>query len=129
MHYETLSDLSPPSSGIGQNRKRDEFAHDFDLFLEQQSRQHKKNEFDHYMSLPPPSLVSRTALEWWHHNSNEYPRLALMARDVLPVPATGTGVERIFSIVGKVATSSRASLDPSTIQESMMFKDHLARHK
>ena len=80
------------------------------------------------MSLPPPSARSGTALEWWHRNSNEYPRLARMVRDVLAVPGTGAGVERIFSIAGKVAISTHASLDPSTIQDAMMFKNHLIHH-
>ena len=51
-----------------------------------------------------------------------------MVRDVLAVPATGAGVERIFNIAGKVAISTHASLDPSTIQDAMMFKNHLIRH-
>ena len=125
--YETLTHLIPFSSGIGEKRKHDRFVNDFDLFLEKQARLQTKNEFDRYLSLPPPPTRSGTALEWWYRNSTEFPRLARMARDVLAVPATGAGVERVFSVAGKVATSSRALLDPSTIQETMMFRNHLAR--
>jgi len=127
-YYETLTHLIPHSSGIGQKRKHAEFTHDFESFIEEQARQQTKNEFDHYMSLPPPSTRSGTTLEWWHRNSKEYPRLARMAQDILAVPCTGAGVERIFSIARRVAISSRASLDPSTIQDTMMFKNHPMRH-
>ena len=127
-HYEPLTHLVKPSNGIGEKHKYEAFTNDFALFIEEQVRQQRKNEFDHYMSLPPPSARSVTALEWWHRNSNEYARLARIVSDVLAVPATGAGVERIFSIAGKVAISTHASLDPSTIQDAMMFKNHLIYH-
>jgi len=127
-NYEPLTYLVKPWSGSGEKRKYEAFSNDFDLFIEEQARHQKKNEFDHYMSLPPPSARSGTALEWWHRNSKEYPRLARMVRDVLAVPGTRAGVERIFSIAGKVVISTRASLDPSTIEDAMMFNNHLIRH-
>jgi len=83
------------------------------------------NDFDRY--LLAPRSHERSALEWWKKYQHEYPGLARMARDVFAVPASGAGVEREFSKGGRVATWTRARLNPDTIQESMMFKSYLAR--
>ena len=51
-----------------------------------------------------------------------------MARDVYAVPATGAGVEREFSISGRVITKQRNRLNPSTIRDVMQYKRWVARH-
>ena len=51
-----------------------------------------------------------------------------MARDTFAVPATGAGVERVFSKSGRVASWTRARLDHKMITESMFYKDMLYRH-
>ena len=45
-----------------------------------------------------------------------YSKLSKMARDVMAVPATGAGVEREFSISGRVVTKPRNRLSP-TVQQ------------
>ena len=40
--------------------------------------------------LAPPLL-------FWKDNQHRFPALAALARDVLSVPATGAGVERLFN--------------------------------
>ena len=50
-----------------------------------------------------------------------------MARDTFAVSATGAGVERQFSLSGRVATWGRALLKPETICEIMRYKDYLNR--
>jgi len=52
-----------------------------------------------------------------------------MARDTLAVPATGAGVERAFSLSGRVVTVIRTQLSPETIRDIMLYKNHLARRK
>jgi hypothetical protein len=44
-----------------------------------------------------------------------------MARDILSIPATGAGVERLFNSARDVCYYRRGSLTSSTIQELMMF--------
>lgn len=34
---------------------------------------------------------------FWKENQHRYPALASVARDVLSIPATGAGVERLFN--------------------------------
>lgn len=52
-----------------------------------------------------------------------------MARDTFAVPATGAGMEREFSISGRVITKQRNRLNPSTIRDLMQFKRWAARHE
>jgi hypothetical protein len=51
----------------------------------------------------------------------------MMARDVFAVPPSGAGVEREFSIAGKVATSQRNQLHANTITAIMIYKNYLTR--
>jgi len=57
-----------------------------------------------------------------------YPKLSKMARDVLAVPATGAGVEKEFSISGRVVTKQRNRLSPTTIRGIMQYKRWVAKH-
>ena len=50
-----------------------------------------------------------------------------MTRDIFAVPATGAGVERMFSKSGRVATWTRARLQSMTIVETMLYKELLGR--
>src|SRR5437667_12629223 len=40
-------------------------------------------------------------LDYWRDHSHDFPHLNLMARDTFAVPATGAGVERMFSKSGR----------------------------
>src|SRR5437762_12202968 len=68
------------------------------------------------------------ALEWWKESHSMYPKLSKMARDVLAVPATSAGIEREFSISGRVVTKQRNRLSPTTIRDLMQYKRWVARH-
>ena len=61
-------------------------------------------------------------LQWWSKSQSIFPKLSKMARDVYAVPATGAGVEREFSISGRVITKQRTWLNPSTIRDVMQYK-------
>ncbi len=86
------------------------------------------NEYDHYISSP---LVTYAipVLDWWRQNDSGYPKLSLMVRDTLAVPATGAGVERQFSRSGRIVTPLRHRLNPETVHDIMMYKNDLARKR
>src|SRR5947207_11252276 len=50
-----------------------------------------------------------------------------MIHDTFAVPATGAGVERIFSKSGRVAIWGRTRLNGITIMETMLYKEFLDR--
>ena len=67
-------------------------------------------------------------LQWWASSRTIYPKLAKMARDVYTIPATGAGVEREFSISGRLITKHRNRLAPKTIRDLMQYKRWVARY-
>ncbi|KAJ5359983.1 hypothetical protein N7517_009174 [Penicillium concentricum] len=60
-------------------------------------------------------------LVFWRENAYRFPTLAALARDVLSVPATGAGVERLFNTARDICHYRRGRLSATTIQELMMF--------
>ncbi|KAJ5283366.1 hypothetical protein N7505_001346 [Penicillium chrysogenum] len=58
---------------------------------------------------------------FWKGNQQKYPALTNVARDILSIPATGAGVERLFNSARDICHYHRGSLNASTIQELMMF--------
>lgn len=85
------------------------------------------NEFNDYISRKRDKSVTDT-LSWWKNAQTMYPKLSKMARDVMAVPATGAGVEREFSISGRVVTKQRNRLKPSTIRDLMQYKRWVVNH-
>ncbi|CEJ62588.1 hypothetical protein PMG11_11085 [Penicillium brasilianum] len=61
------------------------------------------------------------ALAFWRENQCRFPAIAALARDVLSVPATGAGVERLFNTARDICHYRRGRMKSETIQELMMF--------
>ncbi|KAJ6064672.1 hypothetical protein N7444_000325 [Penicillium canescens] len=60
-------------------------------------------------------------LMFWRENAHRFPTLAALARDILSIPATGAGVERLFNTARDICHYRRGRLSATTIQELMMF--------
>jgi hypothetical protein len=60
-------------------------------------------------------------LDFWRVHQQRFPAIAALARDVLSVPATGAGVERLFNIARDICHYRRGKLHAVTIQELMLF--------
>ena len=126
--YESIevSNVNPRKHPREESDDEDD-SDDYRSFLNRQSRDSAlTNEFDNYIAMPPPDGKTHT-LDYWRVRSIESPHLGLMARDIFAVPATGAGVERMFSKSGRVASWSRARLQATTIRETMLYKDLLVR--
>jgi hypothetical protein len=121
---ESISQVEPRN-----NYSEDEDDEDYRSFLQQNLRElvAVQNEFDRYLVSPPPIDEKTHTLSYWKSQASILPHLNLMTRDTFAVPATGAGVERIFSKSGRVANWTRARLNPKTITEIMLYKDHLSR--
>ncbi|KAA8646772.1 uncharacterized protein ATNIH1004_005447 [Aspergillus tanneri] len=57
---------------------------------------------------------------FWKEHEHEYPVLAKIARDILSVPASGAGVERLFNCARDVCHYRRGQLKPGTIKDLML---------
>jgi hAT family C-terminal dimerisation region len=89
----------------------------------------KTNEFDRYIKADTIELASgsRDGLGWWKTNWKMCPNLSKMFRTSHAVPATSAGVERIFSMSGRMARTDRGKLSFDTISQSMQYKNYLQR--
>ncbi|OJJ79077.1 hAT family dimerization domain-containing protein, partial [Aspergillus glaucus CBS 516.65] len=58
-------------------------------------------------------------LDWWRDNAPCFPILSQMACDFLAVPASGVGVENLFSTAWDVCHYCRNRLAPETIEAIM----------
>ena len=123
-----------PASSLPTSRKRkraadDDSDNDDDYYRaleEAEERRGIQNEYDLYIAAPH-AAKKKDPLGWWKANASSYPRLARMFRDTFAVPATGAGVEREFSKSGRVASWTRGRLNHTTISETMLYKNMVAR--
>lgn len=60
-------------------------------------------------------------LKWWKVNGLVYPKLAMMARSVLCIPAS----ERVFSAAGRTIEQRRTALKPETVDAILFLHDNM----
>ena len=61
-------------------------------------------------------------LEMWKQIHLKYPTVAKMAKDILSIPASGVGVERLFNTARDVCFYRRNRLNSTTIEMIMQLK-------
>ncbi|XP_005113603.1 zinc finger BED domain-containing protein 1-like [Aplysia californica] len=52
---------------------------------------------------------------WWEENQSNFPRLSILARKYLHIPATSVPAERLFSKAGELISARRSCLKASTV--------------
>jgi hypothetical protein len=123
--YNTQGVVPPNRDSIVQPKRVREDA-DYHQHLVERTTKRRKNDYDRYIEIPnDPDIES--CLAWWRDRGGAFPDLSKMARDVLPVPASGCAVERQFSISGRMAIWQRNRLSTKTISDAMMYKGALAK--
>ncbi|XP_042604539.1 E3 SUMO-protein ligase ZBED1-like isoform X2 [Cyprinus carpio] len=71
-------------------------------------------ELNGYLQVPDADSETNP-LEWWKINSAIYPRVSLLAKRYLCIPATSSPSERAFSTGGNIVSCHRAALKPDTV--------------
>jgi hypothetical protein len=76
------------------------------------------DEYQDYINQLPYDIGEMTALQWWglEPQRTRYPRLSLMAFDILSVPAMSDEPERVFSGARRTITWDKAQMEPDTIE-------------
>jgi len=88
------------------------------------------NELDKYMADPPLRLSGQfDILAWWKNQTDEYPVLAKIARDLLAVQVSTVASESAFSAGGRVVDPFRSRLDPEMVEALICMKDWVAAEK
>ncbi|KAL4219493.1 hypothetical protein ACF0H5_022070 [Mactra antiquata] len=60
--------------------------------------------------LMEPSVTNLSALDWWKQNHFKYPKMALLAKKYLAIPASSVSSERIFSLTGNIISKKGQGL-------------------
>ena len=69
--------------------------------------------------------TERDATEWWKEHANQFPNVAVMARQYLGCPASSAAVERLFSQVGIAFAAKRKSASAATLEDIMFSRINL----
>jgi hypothetical protein len=75
------------------------------------------NKYDQSSYLLDKSDLEKSPLEWWADRETKYPRLSVIAKRVLAVPATSVPSERIFSSAGLIVTKLRNRLSFEVVDQ------------
>uniref|UniRef100_A0A1X7VNW7 HAT C-terminal dimerisation domain-containing protein n=1 Tax=Amphimedon queenslandica TaxID=400682 RepID=A0A1X7VNW7_AMPQE len=67
-------------------------------------------------------IMETNPLDYWKANQLKYPAMAIVAKQVLAVPASSAAVERLFSIAGKVFTPEHCRLTEKRFTELMFIR-------
>ncbi|PSS28929.1 AC transposase [Actinidia chinensis var. chinensis] len=91
---------------------------EFDTYLEEEYSSVYESELDKYLVAPCERSTNATfdILVWWKNNSNKYPILSQIARDVLAIPVSTVASESAFSTGGRILDPFRSSLLPSMVE-------------
>jgi hypothetical protein len=85
-----------------------------------------KDELEAYLVLPQVKCATeQEVLNWWRDHADEFPNLAVMARQYLGCPASSAAVERLFSQVGIAFSAKRKSAGAATLQHLMFARCNL----
>lgn len=79
------------------------------------------NEITAYFSLPELDF-DLDPFTWWYDHKEQFPILSKLARIYLPIPATSTPSERLFSSAGNLLTAKRTRLNPELFHRIMFLK-------
>ena len=74
-----------------------------------------------------PRVPDFDILKWWSVNSQRYPILGRIARDVLAVPASTVASESAFSTSGRVISDHRTCLGAESVEALMCYGDWIMR--
>jgi hypothetical protein len=65
--------------------------------------------------------VNMSPRAFWKEHERDLPALSSLARDVLAIPASGAGVERLFNSARDICHYRRGQLERETIKDLMMW--------
>ena len=67
----------------------------------------------------------KDVLGWWQENHHSYPKLAILARGILAIPASSSSSERNFSTAGRTIEERRTALNPSTVDAILFLHNNM----
>jgi len=127
--YEYLDSYDQSSIDHEETQDLDEFdlvARDLGRYTRPQSQ----DEYDDYVAGDPYDIGKLSALQWWCQEvqRKRWPKLSLMAIDILSIPAMSDEPERVFSGARRTISWERARLTSEMVEKVECLK-HWKRSK
>ncbi|OWM74551.1 zinc finger BED domain-containing protein RICESLEEPER 2-like [Punica granatum] len=117
---KVVLDLDQESESVDMLEEFDDYADNV------YSASTKKSELEKYLDeTRSDRKTNLDILEYWKINSQRYPTVARMARDVLSIPVSTVASEAAFSCGGRVLDQYRSSLKPELVEALMCYRDWL----
>ncbi|XP_043809686.1 zinc finger BED domain-containing protein RICESLEEPER 1-like [Manihot esculenta] len=92
--------------------------------LEESGGFDSKTELEVYLSVAiQEEKEDFDVMKWWKINSERFPILGKMARDILAIPVSTVASESAFSTGGRVLDSFRSSLTPKIVEGLICVQD------
>ncbi|KAL0375661.1 UNVERIFIED_CONTAM: Zinc finger BED domain-containing protein RICESLEEPER 1 [Sesamum calycinum] len=80
-------------------------------------KDHVKSEIEKYLSEDVEEYRKKfDILKWWKMNTQRFPILSKMARDILAISISTVASEAVFSTGGRILDAFRSSLSPKVVQ-------------
>ncbi|KAL0316953.1 UNVERIFIED_CONTAM: Zinc finger BED domain-containing protein DAYSLEEPER [Sesamum calycinum] len=91
-------------------------------------KDHVKSELEKYLSEDVEEYREKfDILKWWKMNTQRFPILSKMARDIVVVPVSTVALEAAFSTGGRVLDAFRSSLSPKIVQAIICAQDWIRK--
>ncbi|KAL2240865.1 UNVERIFIED_CONTAM: Zinc finger BED domain-containing protein RICESLEEPER 2 [Sesamum indicum] len=91
-------------------------------------KDHVKSELEKYLSEDVEEYREKfDILKWWKVNTQRFPILSKMARDILAVPVSTVASDATFSTGGHVLDAFRSSLSPKIVQAIIYAQDWICK--
>jgi hypothetical protein len=122
-----VSSLSTPYDKVQREPQEEKELDAFDRIaqdLGKYIRPGSEDEYQDYINQAPYDIGKLTALAWWSQEPQRkrWPRLSLMALDILSIPAMSDEAERVFSGARRTISWDRAQMEPPTIEKVECLK-------
>lgn len=86
-------------------------------------------EISRYMGCEiPDEDKNLTILRWWEKNQYIFPRLSILAKKYLSIPASSVPSERVFSLAGQVVSKKRSRMHPSNVDMLIFLNKNMERY-
>lgn len=82
-----------------------------------------EDELTRYLSEPQINHNENPCL-WWKARENVYPKISVLAKNILCIPASSASSERVFSTAGNIITPKRNRMTPYHLSALVFLKNN-----
>ncbi len=82
------------------------------------------DELQNYLNSTQNFDLNSSVIKFWEQNKLKYPRIYVIAKRLLSIPATNLSSERNFSTAGLTLTDNRSNLHPNNVNKLLFIRSN-----